>query len=231
VIVQHSNNNKEKLVTIEYTFDSWSTSDSVTALRSPTLSNNQELYYFELSPFKIPNQLLHVGFLARFDIEDSTFWADSNYEYFYDEGSPKEFFFHVTSNVSNTQNISTEKNGLRLNEERKRLDEERKLLEEERKRHEEECKRREQEEEQRKLEEERRLLEEERRLLNEERMLFEKERRQVSKQITGKREYQCGHDIYICRKCVSEHIERELKGNIKILCPENNCRKVLNEKD
>ncbi|CAG8655460.1 9647_t:CDS:2, partial [Dentiscutata heterogama] len=122
-------------------------------------------------------------------------------------------------------------------------------LEEERNQHEEECKRRQQEDEQKRLEKECRLLEEELRLLKEEQKLFEEEyKQQDPKQIIRKKECsrclknleikvflkitdQCGHDAYICHKCVGEYIERELnKGNIKILCPENNCRKVLNEK-
>ncbi|CAG8829312.1 15963_t:CDS:1, partial [Gigaspora margarita] len=81
VIVQHSNNDKEKIVIIEYTCSSWTRGDSVIALQSPTLSNNQELYYFEISTFKTANKPLQLEFLVRFDVEDSTFWADGSYEY------------------------------------------------------------------------------------------------------------------------------------------------------
>ncbi|CAG8696822.1 13356_t:CDS:2, partial [Gigaspora rosea] len=250
VIIQHSNNDKEKTVIIEYTCNSWTTGDNVIALQSPTLSNNKELYYFEISTFKTANKPLRLEFLVRFDVENSTFWADGSYEYLYDEGYPKEFLFQDTTIESTSQNNSTEKNNLTLDEERRRLEEGRKLLEEERKRYEEERIRRQQEEERRRLEEERRLLEEECRILREERKLFEEERRQqVPKLIIRKKECtrclknleikaflnitdQCGHDVYICRNCVGEHIGHEInKRSIKILCPENNCRNELSEKD
>ncbi|RIB18703.1 hypothetical protein C2G38_1327783 [Gigaspora rosea] len=250
VIIQHFDNDKEKTVRIEYTRNSWTTGESVIALRSPTLSNHGELYYFEISTFKIPGIALHLEILARFDVENSTFWAKSSYEYLYDEGFPKEFFFHDTVIENIPQYNSIENNNLTLDKERKRLEDERRLLEEERKRYEEECKRRQQENERKRLEIERRLLEEEFKLLKEERKLFEEERKQqVPKQITRKNECskclknfevkeflkitdQCSHDAYLCRKCVGEHIERKLnRGNIKISCPENNCHKVLNEKD
>ncbi|KAF0457808.1 ring finger protein [Gigaspora margarita] len=250
VIVQHSNNDKEKIVIIEYTCSSWTRGDSVIALQSPTLSNNQELYYFEISTFKTANKPLRLEFLVRFDVEDSTFWADGSYEYLYDEGYPKELLFHDTTIESTSQNDSTEHNNLTLDEERRRLEEGRRLLEEERKRYEEERIRRQQEEERRRLGEERRLLEEERRILREERKLFEEERKQqVPKQIIRKKECtkclnnleikaflnitdQCGHDVYMCRNCVGEHIGHEInKRSIQILCPENNCRNGLSEKD
>ncbi|CAG8550821.1 9534_t:CDS:2 [Dentiscutata heterogama] len=261
VIVQYSSKDKEKIVIIEYTVNSWDTGDSVTALKSSALPNNQELYYFEISTFKVPNIPLHLEFLARFDVEDSTFWADSSYEYLYDEGCPKEFFFHDATIESTSQNNSTEENSLVLNEERRQLEEELRLLEEERKQYEEERKRRQQEEERRRLEEERKLLEKERRLLRKERMLFEEERRQITRKkdcskclksleinvflnITD----QCCHDISICRNCVGEHIEREFNKesikilysennrhedneNVKIKCPEDGCNEILNQKD
>ncbi|CAG8766114.1 16521_t:CDS:1, partial [Acaulospora morrowiae] len=69
VIVQHSDNYKEKIVTIEYTRNSWNTGNSVIASQLSTLSDNQELYYFEISTLKVPNTPLHFGFLARFDVE------------------------------------------------------------------------------------------------------------------------------------------------------------------
>ncbi|RIA99851.1 hypothetical protein C2G38_1518476 [Gigaspora rosea] len=106
------------------------------------------------------------------------------------------------------------------------------------------------EQERRRLEEERRLLEEERRLLREEQRLFNENRKQQDPiQITETKEcskclkdlnvknfsnitYQCGHDVYICRKCIGEHIAHAVnKGSIKILCLENNCHEVLNESD
>ncbi|CAG8473998.1 16124_t:CDS:2 [Dentiscutata erythropus] len=250
VIIQHFNDDKEKIVMIEYTANSWTTGDSVIALPSYTLSNYGELYYFEISVFKIPNIPLHLELLARFDVDDYTFWANSSYQYLYDEGDPKEFFFNDAVIKNTSQKSSIDKNVLKLEEERRRLEEERRLLEEERNRYEEECKRRQQEEDRKRLEKERRLLEEERKLLKEERKLFEEERKQQDpKQIIRKKECsrclknleikvflkitdQCGHDVSICHKCVGNHIERELnKGNIKILCPENNCHKVLNEKN
>ncbi|CAG8780426.1 3611_t:CDS:2 [Gigaspora margarita] len=163
---------------------------------------------------------------------------------------PKEFLFHDTTIGSTSQNDSTENNNLTLDEERRRLEEERRLLEEERKRYEEERIRRQQEEERRRLGEERRLLEEERRILGEERKLFEEERKQqVPKLIIRKKECtkclnnleikaflnitdQCSHDVYMCRNCVGEHIGHEInKRSIQILCPENNCRNGLSEKD
>ncbi|CAG8812193.1 3412_t:CDS:2, partial [Gigaspora margarita] len=250
VIIQHFDNDKEKTVRIEYTRNSWATGESVIALRSPTLSNHGELYYFEISTFKIPDIILHLEIIARFDVENSTFWAKNSYEYLYDEGFPKEFIFHDIFIENIPRNNSIENNNLTLDKERRRLDDERRLLEEERKRHEEECKRIQQENERKRLEIERRLLEEEFKLLKEERKLFEVERnQQVPKQITRKNECskclknfevkaflkitdQCSHDAYICRKCVGEHIERKLnRGNIKISCPENNCNKVLNKND
>ncbi|CAG8613032.1 4174_t:CDS:2 [Gigaspora margarita] len=230
VIVQHSNIDKGKVVTIEYTMNSWATGNSVIAKKSPTISNNnQELYYFEISAFKTRNLPLNLEFLARFDIEDSTFWANSNYEYSYNEGYPKEFFFHdnVIENPFADYN-SIEENGLNLGEERRQLNEEYRLLDED----------------------QRRLLDEERRLLREERRLFGETRKQQDlMQITETKECSkclkdlnvkdflnitdlCGHDVYICRKCTGEHIAHAVnKGSIKILCPEDNCRKVLNESD
>ncbi|CAG8450364.1 13104_t:CDS:2 [Dentiscutata erythropus] len=154
VIVQHSSKDKEKIVTIEYTVNSWDTGDSVTALQSSTLSNNQELYYFEISTFKASNTPIYLEFRAQFNVEDITFWADSNYEYLYDEGYPKEFFFHDTAIESTSRNNSTEENSLALNEKHRQLEEELRSLEEERKQNKEERKRRQQEEERRSLEEE-----------------------------------------------------------------------------
>ncbi|RIB17850.1 hypothetical protein C2G38_2186206 [Gigaspora rosea] len=249
VIVQHSNIDKGKVVTIEYTMNSWATGNSVIAKKSPTISNNnQELYYFEISAFKTRNIPLNLEFLARFDIADSTFWANSNYEYSYNEGYPKEFFFHdnIIENPFADYN-SIEENGLNLGEERRKLNEE---LEEDRMLRQQEEERRRVEQERRRLEEERRLLEEERRLLREEQRLFNENRKQQAPiQTTETKECskclkdlnvknfsnitdQCGHDVYICRKCIGEHIAHAVnKGCIKILCLENNCRKVLNESD
>ncbi|CAG8508928.1 852_t:CDS:2 [Cetraspora pellucida] len=42
---------------------------------------------------------------------------------------------------------------------------------------------------------------------------------------------QCIHNN-ICRMCINDYIESEVdKSNVKILCPENECRKALNEND
>ncbi|CAG8744179.1 28893_t:CDS:2 [Dentiscutata erythropus] len=94
-----------------------------------------ELYYFEISIFKISDVPLHLEFLVRFDVKNFTFWANNSCEYLYDEGYPKEFFFNNTVIESTSQESSIEK-------EYRRLEEERKLLEEECNRHKEECKHR-----------------------------------------------------------------------------------------
>ncbi|CAG8687139.1 5178_t:CDS:2, partial [Cetraspora pellucida] len=44
---------------------------------------------------------------------------------------------------------------------------------------------------------------------------------------------QCNHENNMCRECVQKHIKTEVsdKGNFDILCPEDECRELLQEQD